>query len=223
MRRLKLKGVAACIESHIMTCMRIYRCQYVGGQIACCIVGFLSGNNGILIESIGRIIICIVHIVIFICISTRYLFPEINIVTSFHDSIRINSSRDRYRWRRQSFRLDRSQSRFIPVNGIWLEHGHEIVLCHVAITKILSRPGILRGSISVRINQKILSRFHPQSMGIHFGIELAEPAIIGSRMDYGPVLRICRIQIGYRRLINCSINAASTSQIISHHVSGPIR
>ena len=128
MRRLKLEGVAASIDSHIIARMCIYRCQYVGGQIACCIVGFLNGNNGILIESIGRIIICIVHIVIFICISTRYLFREINIVTSFHDSIRINSSRDRNRWRRQSFCLDRSQSRFIPVNGIWLEHGHEVVL-----------------------------------------------------------------------------------------------
>ena len=33
MRRLELEGVAACIDSHIIARMRIYRCQYVGGHI----------------------------------------------------------------------------------------------------------------------------------------------------------------------------------------------
>ena len=52
MRRLKLEGVAACIESHIIARMRIYRCQYVGGQITGYIIFFVCKNNRVCIKCI---------------------------------------------------------------------------------------------------------------------------------------------------------------------------
>ena len=104
------------------------------------------------------------------------------------------------------------------------EHGHAVELVVGALFReILGLPCMCRLCITVGVDAELIAHLKPEALGRVLSIELSKIsrcALEGGHLR--PVLRCVREQIGYRRLIDVRINAATRAQIVGHHVSGAV-
>ena len=100
----------------------------------------------------------------------------------------------------------------IPVDPVRLDHRDLIEAAErLILGEILGLPFVFLRIVAVRVGAQGVAQFEPEALRIVFGVKLAEPSLlIPNGDDLGPVFRMLREKIRYRRLVDMRIDLTAS-------------